>query len=555
MNEQKNTPSVSPYENKDVPNNEDFFLNNNIEKEQEDLSLFTDNSLEMNGISKEENNVSYLDLPKEKEETLPLPEQSENVSLSVGFVPTGSFQKKKNSFIRLVIILILVLLIGLLGYFIVYPYIARTLFSNPKKVFESTIRGVSKEIISTLPEIHDKGIYDLSMALDSTILEFQKYTGYTYSAHFGFDSENLELAYGIKNKDKEYTQNFYLKDKTYYTKFSTNPEALLALGDDNPLETSSLFSFLTQLEKMKKEDLTYVVQFFSDAFIQSLEEEQLSREDSRITINEESFKVTRNLYTMDYQTKVNTIQTICDQVLADEKLLIILSSITSLEESIIKDKIIALKEEVKETDKEDTLLISIFTYGNKAEIIGFEITHGENQIHYYERKGNFEGYFCLTKIIDGEKNVTKITLLGEKKAKSTEVSLKVNDHDCLQLSETDFTKEKIAFSYTLHSDLLPFLEQDISGSFLYTKEINKDDQLQTILLSIDIENEKVKATLTLDSNFKNDLEAIPISTAVFKEKEEYNLLKKRFLNQVFASTPLSYFFSTLSGSYDQDIYK
>ena len=235
------------------------------------------------------------------------------------------------------------------------------------------------------------------MALDSTILEFQKYTGYTYSAHFGFDSENLELAYGIKNKDKEYTQNFYLKDKTYYTKFSTNPEALLALGDDNPLETSSLFSFLTQLEKMKKEDLTYVVQFFSDAFIQSLEEEQLSREDSRITINEESFKVTRNLYTMDYQTKVNTIQTICDQVLADEKLLIILSSITSLEESIIKDKIIALKEEVKETDKEDTLLISIFTYGNKAEIIGFEITHGENQIHYYEGKGNF----CLTKIIDG----------------------------------------------------------------------------------------------------------------------------------------------------------
>ena len=506
--------------------------------------------------------LEAVSLPLQKEKTLqekatPI---EENLSFSDtnsnGFVSTGIPASKKNPFMKGVIVFSILLVLGLIGYFIIYPFVLRTYFSNPKKVFQTTIHTLEKELISVIPDTHDKGIFDFSLQFDSSILEFQKYVGYTYSSQFGFDKENKEISYGIKKEDVSFNQSIYLKDNNYYAKFSTNQNELLALGNDFSFDatTSTLFSSLSYLEQLKKEDLSYVIQFFSNSFIKNMEDDYLSREEASISINGESFKVTRNLYTMDYNTKVHMIHSICDSMLQDEKLLSIFSSFSNMSEEQLKERILAYKEKYKEDERKDSLLFSIFTYGNKSSVIGYEIKNATTQFHYYQKDGQFNGYFSSSPIIDGEKHSTKVALTGVKKQQDTHVLLNVNEEDCLQLIIHSFTPEEIHADYTLYQNTLSPLTEDVSGSFLITKKAYESKNVYTLELSTSIEEYEVKAILQLDWNWNEEVSNINVSSASFKEKEDYIRLEQQFLNQILSKTPLSYFFSTLSGSYDQDIY-
>ena len=487
---------------------------------------------------------------------------------NVGFVAASDSLPKKKSKLPLILAAVFVIVLGLVGYFVIYPYVLKTYFNDPKNVYETTINTSFKKINSSINEIvHEKAIYDIELGIDSNLEVLQPYSGYKYGVNFGIDPKknNLQLGYSIKTPaNLEYSAYSYIKDNKNYERYSTYRDTsgkigLIYTGEADQQQVSELFSSFQQIinnyNKVNNEDLTYLTDKMAKILVDSIDESKLSKEDASITLNGETLKVTNNKYVLDLDNKRRTVKYIIDEIKNDSKTIEILSKMTDTSADDIKKALDINVDEIITGD--DTLYVSIYTYGNKNEIIGYGLTDADQEFefHYYSKDKNlFEAYIYTVSENDetGKREEDKIDIKGVNNADGHKITVTANGEDAIILDIKAWDENNKEFNYTIKSE-----DGDYTGTIKYNKELNDDRLKISFAFSIKVSNEEnLSIDLTFTEDWSSEVSNINTSatgSVVTLTETELNDVRTKFNNELYNSTPLGTFFQTVSGMYSSGV--
>ncbi len=475
---------------------------------------------------------------------------------SVGFVPTGEVVKKKpNKLIIMIILLIVLVILGLVGYFVIYPYVVKTYVIKPKVVYTETIKGVTKNINDTVSEnLYDKGIYDIKVSLDSNVSQLKNYTDYTYGVNLGIDPSTKAVQYGItlvRPSGTESSYFNYLKDGKMYQRYS-DYESLIYTGLVDSEDKSSMLSYDNLLKmgsKVKKDDVTYLVNKISDLIIDSIDEEKLSKEDASIQVNGENIKVLAHKYVMDEANQERTIKYIVDGILNDDKSMEILSSVLEIDKSTLKDNVNELlksssSEETEDKENHDFEII-IYTYGNHADVIGYAIETKKNANMHYYAKDNYLEFYSSLNVEDIETKETKnqvFKAIGKKSGGNTNVTVTLDDKEIAKLTVRSFDKKKIDLDYEVTVEGTG----KYTGIVKYTNDTNDKRTKISSEFSLNINGDKIAITADLTHDWDSDV--ANINTREVEEMKSEQLVERRttFLNSL-SDTPIGALFQTTDG--------
>ncbi|HAB67435.1 MAG TPA: hypothetical protein DCE23_08720 [Firmicutes bacterium] len=480
----------------------------------------------------------------------------------VGFVASSStIPKKKNKPLIIGIIVVVLVALGLLGYFFIYPLIVRTFFSEPINVYETSINHFYKGITDTTNQIvHSKAIYDISLTLDSNIEDLKSFAGYTYGVNFGVDpdKESLQMGFRLKNneKDKDYYYNEYLKNGKKYLNYSTRP-GYIYNGEIDLEEKTNLFvtykELLDKSRELSSEDIEYLVNKLSTLTIGSINKDKLYNQDTTLNINEKVTKVTNNKYDIDKDLLNSMIKYIIEGLKDDDKAVEILSKYLDMEDKDTKDaldKVIDSSSKM-EIDKDLIYTINIYTYGNKNEIIGFGITTSNQsfELQYYSLNGYIETHVksVVEDSITGKTNENNIDITGRNESGKTSVSVKVNDSEILTFVVTSWTDTKKELSYNLKYE-----EYKFTGRISSNTDINDKRLKYNLYFEVNKNDEFIKATLSIDEDWDSDVSYINTDNAVTLSDNELELEQQKFISDL-VDTPFGEFFKTSGNDINTDI--
>ena len=483
---------------------------------------------------------------------------------SVGFVPTGEVIKKKpKKGIVITIVLLVLVILGLVGYFIIYPFIVKTYLSKPKNVYKETITYMAKEVsdVVTTP-IHDKGIYDISVGLDTNINQLSKFSGYTYGVNLGVDPNSKNVQYGLYIKDPTGTENSfynYLKDGKNYQRFS-DYDKLVYIGElkdsysSDTLEGmlgNSFNEILTQRKRVSGEDTKYLIDKVRDLLINSLDEDKLYKDDASINIDGTNLKVLAHHYNMDFDNQVRTREYLLNGILNDDKSLEIISTMLSVEKEEITEEIEELLKSSKEYEKQDSDIdydIVIYTEGLKNDVIGYAInTKNNGSIHYYS-KGNYIELYINNKVESLETEESKDVVLKAVGKKNGTIKVTYDDKDIANLTIRSLDKKKIDLDYEV------IIEEDgkYTGIFKFTEDTNAERSKYDIDFSLSINGENINIKAKVENDWTYDVADINTKAAVNMTDYELQSRHSEFIKSL-SNTPIGMLFQTTDGLNDPSI--
>lgn len=488
-------------------------------------------------------------------------------SSNVGFVANGEpLKKKKNPIIGIIIGIVIVAILAVVGYFVVFPFVVKTFFTNPKQIYTVAIQNFTSNITKNVNNVvHDRGIFDISAKMETDIPMLEEYADYTYGVRFGYDpnKKNLEYGYSVKDDSNEYSNYYYLKNGNMYTRYSTHRD-LIYLGPVEQTNINEIFTTINALftqreDIINNEDINYIVNKTSQLLIETLDENKFVKEDASITVNGEALKVIRSKYTLNSEDIKSTILHIYEGLISDDKVLEIIATNAAVPKEELKKALNDSLEELKESEisKDNKIVMGIYTYGNKVEAVGFEIAINDNfNAHYYNKDGNYE-LVAVSKTeydeeSDEDESTSTIKIIGTKSGNITNTTISIDDTEIAKLAISAWDDTKKEFDYTILANEDNGIEKDIKGHFLFTNEIT--DKKSSMKLAFDIELEE--GDLGIELNFKNDwstdVSNVNTNAAVTLEQMDLYNVATSFQTHLMR-TPLGILFQTIGGTQDNDI--
>lgn len=481
----------------------------------------------------------------------------------VGFVAASTdMPKKKNKGLIIGIIIAVIIVLAALGYFVIYPYVMKTYFSDPKNVYETSIKTAFKGLGTTANDlVHNKAIYDVEVTFDSNIDSLKDFTGYTYGINLGVDPDKKRVQEGFRVKkisdEVASSYNYYVKDNKVYENYSTSANrGYIYRGEVTPEEANDLFALFSNEDlyntssKLNSEDVNYLVDKISQLLVDSIDEEKLSKEDSSITIDGKTIKVTDNKYEIDYESLRKTVDFVIDGLIKDDKTVEILNK--SFEELEVDAKEV-LEAFRLEEDKEakGTITTSIYTYGNKNEIVGFGLKNSDDEIdvHYYFNE-NYKELIANIKTKNpdtGKIEENSFEAVAQKEGDKTKVSCKYNDKEVATFEIRQWDEKGIDFNYSIAVD-----SDKINGTFKFTKDINDERAKISLEASVKMGSEYINVIVDISEDWTAEVANINTDTAIQIDDAELEKVQQDFVKAVLES-PIGKIFTSTSGGYDPDI--
>ena len=262
-----------------------------------------------------------------------------DMDTNIGFVAVGeNLKKKKNGGLIFTIVLILLVGLGALGYFVIYPYVVKKM-TKPEQVYSTVIDNSFKSINSTVNLLaHSRATYTAELEIESNLENLKDLTGYTYVGNFGIDPENKNIQLGIKIKDKdsqEHSAFAYVKGERQYLRLSSYRELIFWPAYNEYKDTwEDLYAVF---DDINQEDATYLVDKFKELLKQSIDKSKLTKEDASITIDGKKYKVLNSKYTVNNAVLQSMYKTIIDGLKDDDRVIEIIAKNTQVEkENVIK---------------------------------------------------------------------------------------------------------------------------------------------------------------------------------------------------------------------------
>lgn len=463
--------------------------------------------------------------------------------------PATNDPKPKNKAKVAILVVAVLAVVGVLGYFVVYPFVQKKFLSNPKNVFETSIKNAAKNMNNIVDSYSYKNaLLDLNVKFDSNINDLADFAGYKYGLKVGYNIDAKELKAGLYMEDKSnknYSADVYLKDNKDYLKFHTNDNPIF-MGEEDSAEINQMFSEIeqTMTELPAEEDVSYLITKVSDLLVESIDEEKLTKEEATIKVNGTKVEATKNTYEMDSKLIEDTYNKVIDGLIKDKKTSKTLASLFEVEESKLKE---TMKGDFSTLDNKNKIKISIYTAGRKNDIIGYDVEYNNKIIlSYYTNNGDFE--LVIDNSDDGESNGIEVTdkiesktiISGEKNGDKTNVTIKYNDKTLATLVVSQWDDKKKAFSYKIDLD-----GDSITGDF----DLNNTSSGKNKKFSIKLSAKSGSDEISLDINFGIDFDAkivdIDTSKAQTLSEEQLQQVANDFL-QSLNDTPIGTLFSTLS---------
>lgn len=465
---------------------------------------------------------------------------------NVGFIAVGQpIKKKKNKGLLIFIGLIVVVLLGLLAYFVAFPFVIKTFLNDPKNVYDVTITNLSKAINTSVDTVfYDKAIYSIGVDLDTNIEGLETFSGYNYSARIGIDPEleTLEYGYGIKDKyDKDYAYSTYIKNGRVYERYSTF-DGLLFLGDSTDEandELKELFDDYKEfIEKYGQNNTSYLYNKLAVLFIESIDESKLVKEDASISINNKVIKTINNKYLLDKENIKRTRKYILEGLMNDEKALEIISELEGTTTAELKVK---MMEDIDKTvSDEEELVLSIYTYGTNSEVVGLELQQAKDfKIQHFFKDGNFNTFIYVKSVVDQETTEKTYNIDGVRIGDVTNVTMMSDNKKYVTLKITDLENGK-SIDYNLHEEF--FADEynaqavtTIAGNLTYKNDVNDKRNKYTIDFSVKNKDDYLKTSIVFNIDWNSDIANINTADVATVDRDT---VAQTFKNQVSERTPL-----------------
>lgn len=478
----------------------------------------------------------------------------------VGFVPASAeIPKKKNTKLIIAIVVGAIILLAVLGYFVIYPLIMNKFFNNPKNVYDITINELYKGISVRAEEIiHSKALYDIDVTIDSNLEKVKQFSGYTYGVNFGVDPKKELLQYGIKltnnENNNEYSTYSYIKNGKEYLKYS-NYRGYIYAGELDKDEELQLFGTyqkaFDRAGNLDSSDVVYLTNKLSELTKGSIKTEYLSKEDTTLSVNGETVKVTNNKYEATSKVLGEMIEYIIDGISSDDKAMEILSKYLEIDKEDIETMLDGIIENIKDNLKDITYTFNIYTFGNKNEIIGFGLTTSDlsKEFQYYLKDNYLEINAKSTEENKetGKTDEIKLAVVGNGDGSKMSLNFKLNDSDLLTLVITSWEDNKKEMTYNFKVDNLKF-----TGKLSLVKDLNDERLKYKIQGEVNTGDEFIKVTVNITEDWTSDVSNINTDNAVTMEDEDIKKTQDEFM-RTLKETPLGKLLTTVSGDYNSAI--
>lgn len=465
---------------------------------------------------------------------------------NVGFIAVGQpIKKKKNKGLLVFIGLVVAVLLGLLIYFVAFPFVIKTFLNDPKNIFDVTITNLTKSINTNVNSVfYDKAIYSISLDLDTNIEALDTFSGYNYTGRIGIDPTNefFEYSYGVKDQyDKDYSYASYIKNGKVYERYSTY-DGLLFLGQLDDYKNNQLKEFFEEyrdtIKQYGQDNSNYLINKISVLFIESIDSNKLVKEDASISINNKFIKTINNKYILDKENLQRTKKYIIEGLMNDEKSLEIISNATGMTQAELKLDMIEEADAPITSDEE--IVLSIYTYGANSEIVGIEIQQAQEfKLQYFFKDGNFNTFIYTKSVINNETTEKTYNIDGVRIGDTTNVTMMSDNKKYITLKITDIENGK-SIDYNLHEEL--FADEynaqvvtAIAGNLTYKNDLNDKRNKYTIDFSIKNKDDYLKTSIVATIDWNS--EVANINTNDISVVDRYTV-KNDFENQLYNRTPL-----------------
>ena len=476
-----------------------------------------------------------------------------DIDPNIGFVAVGeSLKKKKN--VPLIVVVTVLLLVGLgaLSYFVIYPFAVKQ-FTKPEKIYNAVIDSAFKELNTTVSTIsHNRATYTAEIQIDTNVENLKDLTGYTYTGNFGIDPENKNIQLGVNIKDadsQEHSAHVFVKGDRQYLRLSSYRE-LIYLGTTSEYK-ETWDKLYDVFDDINQKDSEYLVTAFQNLLKNSIVQSKLSKEDASVTINGKTYKVLNNKYTIDNDTLVTMYKSIRDGLKEDTEAIKILSKNMGLsEEELIKelDKI-EIPEKILEEN--ELYYFNIYTYSVKTIIVGIELTNGEDSIRYY----TLDGYSELKinskqeNVETGKEEIIDITAKAIKQDGKTKVTVTSGDKEIARFVISVWDEKAKEFTYEIILE-----DQTLTGEIKLNCDINEDRAKYDFKGSLKIDKDYLNISMSITNDWTSEVANVNASTAKTLDDNELQAKINEFITTL-KNTPLARMFTTTSGEFDDSIFK
>ena len=476
-----------------------------------------------------------------------------DINTNVGFVAVGeNINKKKHGFLKFAIVMIVLAGLGALGYFVIYPFAIKQL-TKPDKVYNAVIDNAFKELNTTVTTFtHNKATFNAELKVDSNLEELKDLTGFVYSANFGIDTEekNIQLGVDIKDSDsQEHSANAYVKGDREYLRLSSYRELIYLGTSDEYKETwNKLYDVFDDLTVENSE---YLVNTFRDLLKNSIVQNKLSKEEASITINGKTYKVLNNKYTIDNETLITMYSSILEGFKENEKALEIIAGIYGIKKEDLIEELNKVEVPEKILEDDQVYYLNIYTYSIKTKVIGVELVNGDNAMHYYTMDGYFEFKLNAKQedIDTGKENEINLTAIGKKEDGKDIVNVTYNEKDLAKFVISSWDEKNKEFTYEIYLD-----DQTITGEINLVVDRNDERIKIAFKGSGKIDKDYVDISLNISNDWTSEVANINASTAKTLSEAELEEKLNEFVNTL-KNTPLAKLFTTVSGEFDESIFK
>ena len=463
--------------------------------------------------------------------------------------------KKKSKTPIVVGVMVLLIALGALGYFVIYPMVQSKFMSNPKNVFEATIKENVKNVNAMMDNVPiTNALYDINFKFNTNISELSSFTGYTYGVKSGIDIDKKAMEaslYMIDGNNTNYFLNLYAKDNKAYAKFSSRDQLIDLGAVASEEEFNQTFAQLTELFNeigVSNDDMQYLLTKTSDLFIESIDEKKLSQENTSIKINGTSVNVEKNTYVMDKDNAVRTALFMLDGLEKDEKANKLLTEFFGSDLKSIKDEINSSKDQLEMP----TAKINIYTAGKKKDVVGYSIDVDDKELlyYYFDEKG-FE--FKLNDVtlskgveVTAETNID-LKVTGIKDDDKTNISVKVSDEEVATIVVNKWDEKGIDLTYVINTG-----EQKTSGALKVSVDKGNDYKKVNIVFSVETGSDRLSVELNINASTNAKIADIDTSTAVVPSDTDLDVILNEFVGSL-SNTPVGYLIGSLSGMYDDTV--
>ncbi len=464
----------------------------------------------------------------------------------------GSIPKKGKKWLIPVIIgiIIVILLVGGVSY--------KMIMSSPKVIFENSINSLYKGLNNTLEEVDQfEDSYDFlnravvfkgDIKLDTNIEEVKELGinlgDYTLGGEFGVDFNN-ELLQGnvyLKGKSEKIDLQMYMQDDYIYgTSNLLDGMIQEEFSDMSEIfeEIKKAFEELKEEDEIEVEDYDYILQVIKDALIESLNSDQMKKENDTIKVSGKDIKVTKYIYEMNDKDVQEMYEFIIDEILNDKECVEKLAKISGESESDIEDYLKEMKDSSKDIEFDEKISFNIYTSGLLNNTTGISLEYdGKEYFHCYVDGDNFDVYINYEDVYEDDEKIISIT--GEIKKDEIEIKVNVDEEEVAILTVREFSRNLIDLEYELVK------EKSISSIYVSVNE-EKDSINGTYKVREENDGEYISIEGTYGFDFKDKLEKVNPTNIITEETIDKEAIEKKIEDIINKDEAFKNLYDLISG--------